>query len=112
MGLSKRKDSYYVEFHVLDDGKVLKLAPLGSGKLRRWKVGSRNRSYAKDQEAVIKTKLLAGQMLRPSLERAQAITFREWAETYLGLEAVRKLTTYKDRMLKVGHLVEFLEIDP
>ena len=23
MGLTKRKDSYYIEFHVLDDGKVL-----------------------------------------------------------------------------------------
>ena len=35
MGLTKRKDSYSVEFPVLDDGKVLKLAPPGTGKLRR-----------------------------------------------------------------------------
>jgi len=107
MGLTKRKDSYYVEFPVLDDGKVRKLAPPGTGKLRRWKVGSKNRGYARDQEAIIKTKLLAGEMLSPSLERAQAISFREWAETYLGLEEVRKLATYKDRILKVGHLVQF-----
>jgi len=86
---------------------VLRLAPPGTGRLRRWKVGSRNRGYARDQEAVIKTKLLAGQMLSPSLERAQAVTFWEWAETYLGLEEVRKLATYEDRKLKVGHLVEF-----
>ena len=107
MGLTKRKDSYYVEFPVLDDGKVRKLAPPGTGKLRRWKVGSENRGYARDQEAVIKTKLLAGQMLSPSLERAQAILFREWAETYLGLEEVRKLATYKNQILKVENLVEF-----
>ena len=107
MGLTKRKDSYYVEFSVLDDGKALRLAPPGMGKLRGWKVGSRNRGYAKDQEAVIKTRLLAGQMLSPALERAQAVTFREWAETYLGLEQVRKLVTYADRKLKVSHLVEF-----
>ena len=33
MGLTKRKDSYYVEFHVLDDDKTLSLAPsvLGGG---------------------------------------------------------------------------------
>lgn len=35
MGLTKRKDSYYVEFPVLDDGKALRLAPPGMGKLRR-----------------------------------------------------------------------------
>ncbi len=97
MGLTKRKDSYYVEFTVLDDGKLLRLATHGMGKLKRWKVGSRNRGFAKDQEAVIKTRLLAGQMLSPALERAQAATFREWAETYLSLEEVRILTTYEDR---------------
>ncbi len=46
-------------------------------------------------------------MVSPALERAQAVTFREWAETYLSLEEVRKLTTYEDRKLKVSHLVEF-----
>lgn len=107
MGLTMRRDSCYVEFRVLDDGKILRLAPNGVGKLKRWKVGSRNRGFAKDQEAVIKTKLLAGQMLSPALERAQAITFREWAEMYLSLEEVRRLTTYEDRKLKVSHLVEF-----
>ncbi len=107
MGLTMRKDSCYVEFRVLDDGKILRLGLNGMGKLKRWKVGSRNRGFAKDQEAVIKTKLLAGQMLSPVLERAQAITFREWAKTYLSLEEVRKLTTYEDRKLKVSHLVEF-----
>ena len=107
MGLTRRKDSYYVEFHVFDDGKHLRIAPPGAGKLKRWKVGSRNQRSAKDQEAVIRTRLLGGQMFSPSVERAEAITFREWAETYLGLEEIRKLTTYEDRKLKVGHLVEY-----
>ena len=30
MGLTKRKDSYYVEFPVLDDGEALKLASGGA----------------------------------------------------------------------------------
>jgi integrase len=107
MGLTRRKDSFYVEFHVFDDGKHLHLAPPGAGKLKHWKVGSRNQRSAKDQEAMIRTKLLKGQMLSPSAERAQAVTFREWAETYLSLEEVCKLTTYEDRKLKVGHLVEY-----
>lgn len=112
MGLTRRKDSFYVEFHVFDDGKHLRLAPPGAGNLKRWKVGSRNQRSAKDQEAVIKTRLLAGQMLSPSAERAQAVTFREWAETYLSLEEVRQLTTYGDRKLKVGHLVEYFRDRP
>jgi integrase len=107
MGLTRRKDSYYVEFPVLDDGKHLRIAPPGSGKLKRWRVGSCNQRSARDQEACIKTKLLAGQMLSPSAERAQVVTFRDWAATYLGLEEVRKLTTYADRKLKVGHLVDY-----
>ena len=31
MGLTRRKDSYYVEFPVFDDGKHLRLAPPGGG---------------------------------------------------------------------------------
>jgi len=107
MGLTKRKDGYYVEFRVVDDGKLLRLAPIRMGKLKRWKVGCRNRGLAKDQEAIIKTKLLAGQFLSPVWQRAQAISFREWAKTYLELEEVKKLATYEDRKLKISHLVDF-----
>ena len=93
MGLTRRKDSYYVELRVLDDGKHLRLAPSGMGKLKRWKCGSRNLRQAKDQEAAIRTRLLGGQMLSPVAERAQAETFREWADTYLSLEEVQNLAT-------------------
>lgn len=38
MGLTKRKDGWYVEFPVMDDGKVLQLARGTPGaKLKRWK---------------------------------------------------------------------------
>ncbi|MBM4127529.1 MAG: site-specific integrase [Nitrospira sp.] len=104
----KRSDgSYYVEFYVVDDGKVLHLAPPKTGKLKRWRVGAMNKRAAQEQESVIKTKLLTGQILSPALERTQNITFRAWAETYLGLEEVKRLATYEDRKLKVSHLVEY-----
>ena len=52
MGLTRRRDSYYVEFPVLDDGKTLTLARgIVGAKLKRWKVGSVNRTVAKQQEA-------------------------------------------------------------
>ena len=35
MGLIKRRDSYYVEFFVVDDGSALKLANGGGGQLKR-----------------------------------------------------------------------------
>ncbi len=61
MGLTKRKDSYYVEFRVLDDGKTLRLATNVAGaRLKRWKVGSLNKTTAKQQEAIIKTDLMKG----------------------------------------------------
>ena len=92
MGLDKsRKDSLYVQFMVIDDGKTLRRAPPGTGKLKRWKVGTRNLKMSKDYEAVIKTKLLTGQILSPSAERAQSVTFRRWAAQYAELEQIKKL---------------------
>ena len=61
MGLTKRKDSYYVEFPVLDNGKTLTLARgVAGAKLKRWKVGCCNKEQARNQEAVIKTALMTG----------------------------------------------------
>jgi integrase len=82
MGLTKRKDSYYVEFAVLDDGKVLSLAPPGMGKLKRWKVGSRNKEEAKKQEAIIKTKLMEGLSMKPGLPPVP-VSFGEYADRWL-----------------------------
>ena len=64
MGLTKRKDSYYVEFRVLDDGETLSPATGGGGQLKRWKVGCVNKMVAKQQEAIIRTQLLSGQIPR------------------------------------------------
>jgi hypothetical protein len=90
MGLTKRKDSYYVEFRVLDDGNVLTLAR-GGGQLKRWKVGCLNKTAAKEHEAILKTKLLTGQIPSPGKARAQVVTFRQWATQYLALEPITRL---------------------
>src|SRR3989442_1443017 len=96
MGLTKRKDSYYVEFQVLDDGKTLALAPsVFGGKLKRWKVGSLNRTLAKQQEALIKTELMKG-IVRS--DQARSLKFKDWGETYLELEEVKRLRSRKDRV--------------
>ena len=100
MGLTKRKDSYYVEFSVLDDGEALKLASRGGGKLKRWKVGSLNRTVAKQQEALIKTELMKGTI---NSKQAQVVTFKQWGETYLILEEVKRLRSYEDRHEIVQH---------
>jgi integrase len=95
MGLTKRKDSYYVEFPVLDDGKVLTLARgVVGAKLKRWKVGSVNRTVARQQEALIKTELMKG--LIPS-SQAQPVLFKDWGLRYLELEEVKRLRSYRDR---------------
>ena len=108
MGLTKRKDSYYVEFPVLDNGKTLTLAPPGAGKLKRWKVGNLNRRCAKDQEALIKTRLMSGQEASPLVTRTQAMTFRKWADVYLSLEEVKALDSYATRKICAMHLVDFI----
>ena len=50
MGLTKRKDGWYVEFPVIDDGKVLQLARGTPGaKWKRWKTLTINKTVAKQQ---------------------------------------------------------------
>lgn len=107
MGLTKRKDSYYVEFSVIDDGKTLSLATGGGGKLKRWKVGCVNKTVAKQQEAMIKTQLLSGQRVSPAKARAESVTFKQWAQQYLQLDAVKKLKSYRMRRDYVRNLVSF-----
>ncbi len=108
MGLTKRSDSYYVAFRVLtsEDGKTLRLASGVSGaKVKRWKVGTLNRTAARDMEAAIKTNLLLGKILT---EEAKPMLFSEWAKQYLNLEGVKSLGTYRDRVERVnGKLVPF-----
>ena len=112
MGLTKRKDSWYVEFRVLDDGGALTLSSGGGGLLKRWKVGSLNKTAARQQEAILKTKLLTGQIPSPGRARAQSVTFRQWAKQYLALEPVRKLRGYTNRKLYVENLVRFFGDKP
>ncbi len=98
MGLTKRKDSFYVEFRVItaEDGKTLRLASGVQGaKLKRWKVGCLNRTVAKEMEATIKTNLMLGKVLT---EEAKPVLFSEWAKEYLNLEEVRSLRSYQDRI--------------
>ena len=96
MGLTRRKDSYYVEFSVLDNGKTLLLArETAGGKLKRWKVGSLNKTVARQQEALLKTELMKG-MVRS--DQSRSLTFQEWGEVYLALEQVKRLRSRKERI--------------
>ena len=112
MGLTKRKGSYYVEFRVMDEGDALKLSRRGGGQLKRWKVGSLNKTVAKQQEAIIKTRLLSGQVSSPKKEKAESVTFRQWAQQYLDLEQVKKLKSYRLRRDHVRNLVSFFNNKP
>ena len=101
MGLTRRKDCYYVQFPVLDDGKTLTLARgIAGAKLKRWKVGSLNKTMAKQQEAIIKTDLMKGTV---ESERVTPIRFAAWALTYLGLPEIKALSTFQDRYESVHY---------
>src|SRR5262249_18595377 len=63
-------------------------------------------------EAVIKTRLLTGQCLSPMKEKAQSVTFRQWAQQYLELEQVKKLKSYRLRKDIVNKLVRFFDRKP
>ena len=96
MGLTKRKDGYYVEFRVVDDGSVLDLArSTAGGKLKRWKTHTSNKTVAMKQEAKIKTDLMMGKIRSEKIKR---LSFKEWGELYLSLEEVKSLRSYRDRV--------------
>ncbi|MBX3235004.1 MAG: site-specific integrase [Nitrospiraceae bacterium] len=108
MGLTKRPDSYYVEFRVIDseDGKSLVLASgvVGARK-KRWKVGCLNKTIAREMEAAIKTRILLGQ---ESSERATPVLFKDWAKTYLDLVEVKSLRSFVGRTHSMAkHLVPY-----
>ena len=108
MGLTKRPDSYYVEFRVIDspDGKSLVLASgVPGARKKRWKVGCLNKTVAREMEAAIKTRILLGQ---EASERARPVLFKQWVQTYLELEEVKTLRSFAGRSYSVkAHLVPF-----
>ncbi|HRB82150.1 MAG TPA: site-specific integrase [Nitrospira sp.] len=108
MGLTKRPDSYYVEFRVIDseDGKSLVLASgVPGARKKRWKVGCLNKTIAREMETAIKTRILLGQ---ERSERAKPILFKEWAQIYLALEEVKSLRSFVGRSHSVEtHLTPF-----
>ena len=100
MGLTKRKDGYYVEFPYLDDGKVLSLAPQGvKGKIKRWKAGVR-KDMARNLEAVIRADLRMGRIKSKRVQN-QPQTFAQWGKEYLNLPEVKALRSYRDRVAAV-----------
>ncbi len=112
MGLTKRKDSYYVAFSVIvsGDGKTFKLAPgVPGARLKRWKVGCLNKSIAKEMEATIRINLLQGKILT---EESRPVLFSEWAKQYLNLEEVRSLRSFSTRAIHVSHLLKFFRDKP
>jgi integrase len=93
MGLTRRTDSYYVEFSVLDDGKTLLLARgVPGAKLKRWKVSSTNRTIAKQQEALIKTELMKGTIKSAHVQGP--MSFDALTVRYLAAPEIKKQAVY------------------
>ena len=89
-----------------EDGKTLRLARgVNGAKLKRWKVGTLNKTAARELEAAIKTNLMQGKVLT---DEAQPILFSEWAKQYLELEEVKRLRSYQGRAHSIGKLVAFI----
>ena len=77
-------------------------------RLKRWKVGSLNKTTAKQQEAIIKTDLMKGSMRS---DQDKPVLFKDWGLRYLELEEVRRLRSYRDRDRIVKHqLIPFLRV--
>lgn len=94
MGLTRRKDGYYVEFTVLDNGETLALASgIQGARIKRWKTGTVNRTLAKQQEALIKTDLMKGLVRSDQVQGP--MTFKALAEAYLALPRVKEQANYE-----------------
>jgi len=96
MGLTKRKDGYYIEFPVVDDGKVFTLARGTPGsKLKRWKTLTTNKTVAEQQEAKIKTDLMMGKI---SSERLKGpMTFKALTNAYLADPKIQRQRIFQKK---------------
>ena len=96
MGLTKRKDGWYVEFPVVDDGKVLQLARGTPGaKVKRWKTSTANRTLAGQQEAKIKTDLMMGRIVSERIKGP--MTFKALTDAYLADPKIQRQRIYKKK---------------
>jgi integrase len=94
MGLTRRKDGWYVEFPVLDDGKTLTLARgVRGARIKRWKTGTANRTLAKQQEAIIKTDLMKGIVKSDQVQGP--MTFKALADAYLVMPGLKRQTSFR-----------------
>ena len=108
MGLTKRRDCYYVEFRVVDDGKVLRLASKRhGGKLKRWSVGCGNKEAAQNYEAKLRSELNLG--ILKSAQHTDLLTFRALCQRYLARPAIQRQTVYrwKSAMLTSRYLPRY-----
>jgi len=97
--------AYYVEFYVLDDGKKLSLSTHQPGaRLKRWKVGCDNKRLARQHEAVIRTKLLAGALESERAKQA-VMTLGQWVDEYKTIEEVKQLRSYKERCQRIDQVI-------
>ena len=72
-----------MEFSVIENEGFLRLARgARHAKLKRWKVGCRNKEEARKQEGLIKTQLLEGLRIEPEV-KPPIVTFGEYAEQWL-----------------------------
>jgi len=94
MGLTPRKDGWYVQFPVVDDGKVLMWGRgIPGAKLKRWKTHTTNKTMAKQQEAMIKTDLMKGVV---KSERIQGPgTLKALAGIYINAPEIKRQSGYR-----------------
>ena len=94
MGLTKRKDGYYVEFRVLDDGKTLTLARgVAGAKLRRWKTYSTNKKVADGEASRIFQDLVNGRI--KSEQQPGPMVFKELTKAYLADPKIQRQVIYE-----------------
>lgn len=94
MGLTKRKDGYYVEFPVLDDGKTLMLAKgISGGRIRRWKTYSTNKGFARNEEGRIRQDLVNGRMKSDQAQGPMA--FEELTEAYVSDPKIQRQAIFE-----------------
>jgi len=108
MGLTKRCDRYYVEFRVVDHGKVLRLAnERQGGKLNRWSVGYGNKEAAQNYEAKLRSELNLG--ILKSAQHNDLLTFRVLSQRYLAQPQIPRqaLHSWKQQMFTTCFLPRY-----
>jgi len=96
---------WFAQFPVWDDGEKLHLGVgVVGARMKRWKVGT-NLDLAKNMDSEYRHNLVHGLIKSDHVKMVAPMRFKEWAKTYVEIEEVKAIDTYRERCQRIENVL-------